>query len=53
MNATSSNSNKYNALHRNGKGDAPRHIFSNEYRKNYDLIFRKLKKTNKKYKYEY
>lgn len=36
----------------NGKGDSPRNIFSEEYRSNYDDIFRKpSKKSAKKLKY--
>ncbi len=32
----------------NGKGDNPRNIFSNDYRENYDKIFRKKNSNNKK-----
>jgi len=32
----------------NGKGDAPRNCFSEEYRQNYDLVFRKVKPVIKR-----
>ena len=32
----------------NGKGDAPRNCFSDQYRSRYDEIFRKNKKNNPK-----
>ena len=48
---------KYNERLTSGKGDAPRNCFSEEYRNNYDEIFRKDRgekrkggKTTKKYK---
>ena len=31
-----------------GKGDNPRNIFSNDYRENYDKIFRKKNSNNEK-----
>jgi hypothetical protein len=33
---------------KNGKGDKPRNCFSKKYKDNYDRIFRKQGKTNKK-----
>lgn len=34
----------------NGKGDSPRNCFSEKFRKNYDLIFKKNKNKSKKNK---
>jgi hypothetical protein len=39
---------KYNERLSAGKGDAPRNCFSEEYRNNYDEIFRKNKKDKKR-----
>jgi hypothetical protein len=43
--------NKYNSKDEgSGKGDFPRSIFSDKYKKNYDSIFRKNSKTEKNIK---
>jgi len=48
---TSEFNDKYNARDGGaGKGDSPRSIFSDQYQKNYDTIFRKNPKTKKNIK---